>query len=87
MPIVTTPAEFDECLDSGLPFEADEDLAAKMGFFPTTEDVMSDDEFFAPPDPDEPDADWRRCPNAERSLRRPEALPTNVRHAAGTYGV
>ena len=56
-PVATMPAAFDECLDSGLPFEADEELAAKMGFFPTTETVMSDAEFFAPPDPNEPEAD------------------------------
>ena len=57
IPVATTTAEFDECLDSGLPFAADEELAARMGCFSTTEDVISDDEFFAPPDPNEPVAD------------------------------
>ena len=55
--VATTPEEFDACFASGEAFEADEDLAAQMGCFPTTEDVISDDEFFAPPDPNEPEAD------------------------------
>ena len=55
--VARTPEEFNEYFASGEAFEADEELAAKMGFFPTTEDVVSDDEFFAPPDPNEPEAD------------------------------
>ena len=57
IPAATTPAEFDECFASGEAFEASEDLAAQMGFCPVVEDVLSDEEFFAPPDPDEPEAD------------------------------
>ena len=30
--------------------EAFEELAAQMGFFPTADDVVSDEEFFTPPD-------------------------------------
>ncbi len=55
--VATTPEEFDACFASGEAFEADEELAAQMGFYPTTEDVISDDEFFAPPDPNEPEGD------------------------------
>ena len=55
--VATTPEEFNECFASGEAFEASEELAAEMGFFPTTEDVISDEEFFAPPDPDAPEAD------------------------------
>ena len=49
IPVATTPEEFDECFASGEAFEASEDLAAEMGFFPTTEDVVSDEEFFSYP--------------------------------------
>ena len=55
--VATTPEEFDACFAGGEPFEASEELAARMGFFPTTEDVVSDEEFYAPPDPNEPEAD------------------------------
>ena len=55
--VARTPEEFNECFASGEAFEADEELAARMGCFPTPEDVVSDEEFFAPPDPDEPTAD------------------------------
>ncbi len=55
--VAATPEEFDECFASGEAFEASEDLAAQMGFFPVFEDVISDEEFYAPPDPDEPEAD------------------------------
>ena len=57
IPVATTPEEFNECFASGEAFEASHELAAQMGFFPTTEDVLSDEEFFAPPDPNEPEAD------------------------------
>ncbi len=44
------PAEFNECFASGEAFEASEELAAQMGsFYPVVEDVLSDEEFFAPP--------------------------------------
>ena len=55
--VATTPEEFDACFAGGEPFEASEELAARMGFYPTTEDVLSNEEFFAPSDPDEPGAD------------------------------
>ena len=48
--VATTPAEFDACCSSGEAFEASEELAAEMGFYPLKEDVLSDEEFFAPPD-------------------------------------
>ena len=57
IPVATTPDEFNACFASGQAFEASEELAAQMGCFPVFEDVISDEEFFAPPDPDEPDAD------------------------------
>ena len=56
IPVATTPAEFDACFASGAAFEASEELAAQMGHFPVFEDVISDEEFFAPPDPNEPEA-------------------------------
>ena len=49
IPVATTPAEFNECFASGEAFEASEELAAQMGFYPVVEDVLSDEEFFAPP--------------------------------------
>ncbi len=55
--VATTPEEFNACWASGEAFEASEELAARMGFFPTTEDVISDEEFFAAPDPNQPEAD------------------------------
>ena len=55
--VAATPEEFDKCFASGETFEASEELAAQMGFFPVFEDVISDEEFYAPPDPDEPEAD------------------------------
>ena len=55
--VATTPEEFNACFASGEPFETSEELAAQMGFFPVFEDVISDEEFYAPPDPDEPEAD------------------------------
>ena len=55
--VAATLEEFDECFASGEAFEASEDLAAQMGFFPVFEDVISDEEFYAPPDPDELEAD------------------------------
>ena len=55
--VATTPEEFNECFASGEVFEADAELAAKMGCYPTTENVVSDAEFFAPPDPDAPQGD------------------------------
>ena len=51
--VVTTREEVNACFASGEPFEASADL----GLFPVFEDVMSDEEFFAPPDPNEPEAD------------------------------
>ena len=57
VPVATTPDEFNSCLASGQAFETSEELAAQMGHFPVFEDVLSDEEFFAPPDPDAPDAD------------------------------
>ena len=57
IPIATTPEEFDACLASGEAFGASEELAAEMECFPTTEDVVSDEKFFAPPDPGEPETD------------------------------
>ena len=57
IPVATTPEEFDACWASGAAFEASEELAAQMGHFPLPEDVLSDEEFFALPDPDEPEAD------------------------------
>ena len=56
LPVATTPAEFGDCFASGEAFEASEELAAECGFFPTTEHVVSDEEFFAAPDPNEPEA-------------------------------
>ena len=49
IPVATTPEEFDECFASGEAFEASKELAAEMEFFPTTEDVVSDEEFFSYP--------------------------------------
>ena len=48
--VATTPEEFDACWSSGEAFEASEELAAEMGFYPLKEDVLRDEEFFAPPD-------------------------------------
>ena len=55
--VATTPEEFDACFASGAAFEASEELAAQMGFYPVVENVMSNEEFYAPSDPDEPEAD------------------------------
>ena len=57
VPVATTPAEFNACWSSGATFEVSEELAAQMGHYPVFEDVISDEEFYAPPDPNEPDAD------------------------------
>ena len=57
IPVATTPDEFNACWSSGAAFEASEELAAQMGHYPVFEDVISDEEFFAPSDPDEPEAD------------------------------
>ena len=57
IPVATTPQEFDACWASGEAFEASEELAAQMGHYPVFEDVISDDEFFSAPDPNEPEAD------------------------------
>ena len=55
--VAKTPEEFNECFASGEVFEADVELAASMGCYPTNENVLSDAEFFAPPDPDAPQGD------------------------------
>ena len=55
--VATTREEFNACFASGEAFEASDELAAQFGFFPTAEDVVSDAEFFGPPDPNEPEAD------------------------------
>ena len=55
--VASTPDEFNACWSSGQAFQVSEELAAQMGHFPVFEDVISDEEFFAPPDPNEPDAD------------------------------
>ena len=55
--VARTPEEFDACFASGAPFGASEELAARMGFYPTAEAVLSDEEFYAPPDPEEPETD------------------------------
>ena len=55
--VATTVEEFDACFASGEAFEASQELAARMGFYPVVENVISAEEFFAPPDPDEPEAD------------------------------
>ena len=57
IPVATTREEFNACFASGEAFEASDELAAQMGFSPVFEDVISDEEFFAPPDPNEPEAD------------------------------
>ena len=49
IPVATTPEEFDACFASGEVFEASEELAAERGFPPTTEDVVSDEEFLSYP--------------------------------------
>ena len=49
IPAATTPEEFDACFASGEVFEASEELAAERGFPPTTEDVVSDEEFLSYP--------------------------------------
>ena len=41
--------EFNACFASGEAFEASDELAAQFAFFPTAEDVVSDEEFFWPP--------------------------------------
>ena len=53
----TTPEEFDACFAGGEAFEASHELAARMGFYPVVENVMSDTEFFATADPADPEAD------------------------------
>ena len=53
--VATTREEFNACFASGEAFEASHELAAQMGFFPTTGDVVSDEEFFAAPDDGEGD--------------------------------
>ena len=53
--VATTREEFNACFASGEAFEASHELAAQMGFFPTTGDVVSDEEFFGPPDDAEGD--------------------------------
>ena len=50
VPVATTPDEFNACFSSGQAFEASEELFNQMGHFPLPEDVLSDEEFFAPPD-------------------------------------
>ncbi len=55
--VATTPEELNACFASGEAFEASEELAARMGFYPVVEHVMSNAEFFALADPDEPEAD------------------------------
>ena len=55
--VATTREEFNACFASGEPFEASDELAARMGFYPLVENVVSDREFFAPVDPAEPEAD------------------------------
>ena len=55
--VATTQEGFNACFASGEPFEASGELAAHMGFYPVDENVMSEEEFFAPADPDEPEAD------------------------------
>ena len=55
--VATAPEEFDACWTRGEAFEASEELAAEMGFYPLKEDVLSDEEFFAPPDLNAPEAD------------------------------
>ena len=55
--VATTREEFNACFASGEAFEASGELAAQFGFFPTTENVVSNAEFFGPPDPNEPEAD------------------------------
>ena len=55
--VATTQEEFNACFASGEPFEASHELAARMGFYPFVENVVSDTEFFAPADPEEPEAD------------------------------
>ena len=55
--VATTQEEFNACFASGEPFEASHELAARMGFYPFVENVVSEEEFFAPPDPAEPEAD------------------------------
>ena len=47
--VATTPEEFNECFASGEAFEASHELAAQCGFSPTTEDVISDEEFLSYP--------------------------------------
>ena len=55
--VATTREEFNACFSSGEPFEASDELAARMGFYPVVENVVSEEEFFAPADPAEPEAD------------------------------
>ena len=55
--VATTQEEFNACFASGEPFEASHELAARMGFYPFVENVVSEEEFFAPTDPAEPEAD------------------------------
>ena len=54
IPVATTPDEFNACWARGQAFEASEELCNQMGHFPLPEDVISDEEFYAPPDPDAP---------------------------------
>ena len=53
--VATTREEFNACFASGEAFEASHELAAQMGFFPTTGDVVSNEEFFGPTDDAEGD--------------------------------
>ena len=55
--VATTREEFDTCFAGGEAFAASHELAARMGFYPVVENVMSDEEFFAPADPADPKAD------------------------------
>ena len=57
VPVATTPDEFNACWARGQAFEASEELCNQMGYYPLPEDVISDEEFFAPPDPNAPEAD------------------------------
>ena len=45
IPVATTTEKFNKCFVSGEAVEASEELADEMGFFPTTEHVVSDEEF------------------------------------------
>lgn len=49
LPVATTPEEFDACWASGEPFEASHGAGRTDRIFPTTEDVVSDEEFLSYP--------------------------------------